>query len=235
MKRKIFFPAVCFCLWANFAEAQWTLGESVGINEATQKHRFLEIPAQLDFGYGTFFKASIFAERNFGKHFSAGLELGYAPKGNSLDVVFAFPDQTETTGFRQDKMTYWEASLDLKYRVLTGKFRPYPLAGASVGYLSNWVLLIEHGALASFPAGSSRHEEDLTMIERQEFTLFGGLGLEMQLGGQGHLFAEARYQHGLVDFAKTDKVDWRNRSYSFSVGYAFQMAGKSPTIEPAKK
>jgi hypothetical protein len=155
--------------------------------------------------------------------------IAFRPEVNFTQKGFITPIETDIKLFDLDipigvttktRFNYVEAPLLLQYSPSQGTNGWYVFAGPSVGYLMHGE--IRPVANAIIDINLPKFDIPLSSTtDRFEVAGVAGLGIQAKVG-QGKIFAEGRYQHGLTNVLKNPIVDVKvmNTGFSFAAGYA---------------
>lgn len=206
-----------------FSQSQFAVGLSGGLNLATQDYELESGLFDIDYDWAIQYRTGIHAEWRFARRFSLGLEGAYAQKGNQdNDIEYTDENGNLLLGAKaRSVFRYFEQTTLLKYRFSSQKIRPYAMLGTSIGYLTGGKTKLLNFKVDGIDQTTLEQDLPIGQYNRTDFALLGGGGVEITAGKRGFLFAEARYQHGLTDILKAEPVALRNRSLSFTAGYAF--------------
>jgi hypothetical protein len=215
------------CFWSVFTaiiSAQVSVGFSSGVNLGWQEKSItgVDIPT-------TLFRNMLHVEgrTRLNKQLSIGFEAGLSGQ-STQSTAESFGCFSSSMIRNNMRFQFFEMSTILKYRLLRAKTRPYILAAASSGFvLSSKKEMFDVWSSDSF-------DPTITTLSTSEYSrrntfLSGGFGVERGFKKGGLLFAECRYQHGLIDVTKPNTTAAHFRSASLTVGYAYQFGKKKMT------
>lgn len=155
-----------------------------------------------------------FANWGLNELLSFQVEALYASKGYSYGGSFATDEIGNPLGTYEalQVVDYIETPLLLKLVPSIGdRVRPFFLGGLAPSFKV---------AEKFKTTGSLESSDDTDGFEGTDIGATGGVGVQIRTG-PGLSLIEARYTQGLVDVAKDDQRDIKNRVFVFSVGYTF--------------
>ena len=138
---------------------------------------------------------------NVGYNISRNLEIG----ANILSSSKNYQVNFETAGYKisvNEKLSYLEVPILLKYSFLKSRLRPYVEAGAFGGYL----LAANSDFKSTYTDGTVYSENNVSSDDRRNKTNFGllfGAGLTYKTGPGGQLVLDIRYCMGLSNIVNT--------------------------------
>jgi hypothetical protein len=207
------------CFWSactSIAFAQISAGFSTGMNLGWTDHSFLTglRPTPM-------LRNMLHIEKRLGSNqrMSVGFEAGVSGQGFQTKLEASNEAGIGLGNARwKQRFQYLDIGSIVKYRLRSGKIRPYVLAAFSSGLLlsgkDKWLFIG-----SNLPFEDVEQKISFNDYNRRNTFLSGGFGLERDLKN-GHLFAECRYQHGLQDVVKPNTASSYFRNVSISIGYA---------------
>ncbi len=194
MKKSIFIVIALTVLFSIAANAQHRVGVIGGLNIANVKDTDLDPGEALNnrrlLGVGGVFD---FALSN---NAALRLEPMFLKKGTTLQISDSFDTVDFNFGF-----SYLEIPVFLKLDLGSSTFRPYVMAGPTIGFLLNSKLQIEIN-------GTEVDKPDIdSVIEGIDFALNFGAGISFEMGAKS-FFVEGRYALGLKDIVDDGTIQF---------------------------
>jgi prepilin-type processing-associated H-X9-DG protein len=204
------------------AQAQVSIGASVGANYSFWDWHIKNINTDLDFGPGFGYRAAVVADWHISPAIGLRADLAYQIWRNSTTLMVTFPsDPNEVEGTGSERYHNFAGSLLLRVSPFQQK-NVYFLAGATAAHITEArrTVTIDGGPEAGTHDQGSIDLENFNRT--QVFADFGG-GVKFPLGAKGSLFGEVRYQLPLTNLSGIDNVDASVNTLLLNVGYLFQL------------
>lgn len=190
------------CLLGTLLTAQTTFGIRGGAGQSGlgAGQTFDVVTDQTD-RLGTY-SVGVFADLPLGEYVSLRPGLEYSQRGTSVGLtqgVALFGVKLPVGARARTRFNYVDVPLLLQLQLPTdSRFKPYAIAGPTVGYALGGELRTSARALIDVTL--SRTDIDLAAInyERLHVALQLGAGTQVELGGGTAVFVEGRYEHGLT-------------------------------------
>jgi hypothetical protein len=203
-------------LWGLALAAPVTAETRIGIVGGVNFATLHETPAEEGlFSARSLFEAGAVVDLGLGGRFSLRLEPMFLVKGS--DVSFALSGPPPSTPNGAFRLSYVELPVLLSVSLGSGSFRPYLLAGPTVGYLTS--------AKAQRLA-TGEEMDTLDLFKRTDIGASFGGGFSVPVGG-ARVFVEGRYSLGLKNILKdtpdTAGSTLKTRGVQVAAGVTFHL------------
>jgi len=204
------------------AQAQVSIGASVGANYSVWDWHIKNINTDLDFGPGFGYRAALVADWQISPVIGLRADLAYQIWRNSSTQTFTFPTDPEgVEGNRSERFHNFAGSLLATVSPFSQK-RIYFLAGATAASVTEaWGTVTIDGG----PEAGTREPARIDLENFNQSQVFAdfGAGVRWPLGAKGTLLTEVRYQLALTNLSEHPNVDASVNALLLNVGYLFQL------------
>lgn len=226
MKKRIIYLAAVLMSYTTVVSAQFYAGVRVGGNINN-----VSVPALLDvlisdFQYMPGVNVGLTGEYDFSNHFSLVSEVIYQEKGFRIreNMNFDLLNIDIPLGVRIDtRVRYIDVPVMAKYAFGNGAVRAYIAGGPQVSYAMNGRIKTRADLLFDFNV--TNIPINFSAVNYRRFDVAGVVAAGVDIpAGNGKVFFDARYSHGLNDSFKLPVIDLNIRNHGFGFGIGYKMA-----------
>ncbi len=205
-----------FCCIAFQISAQFSVGVRGGYIKAWEEYGDVDLPTGAKIHVNGF-QVSVLSYFEINKHFSIGLESGYAQRGAACEPGYLI--------FNRDtklRLNYIEVPLMIsaKFPVYRDKLEIFGKAGYGVSMMMSAFRKISVLGSYDQPVKTKLNVNNSSVLNRWDHGIYGGLGIAYNTGSN-RLFVESNYYFGLKDVDRFNTS--KNRSIHFGLGYLMNL------------
>jgi hypothetical protein len=212
--------------FSTIATAQFYTGIRVGANINTISTPTIIDLVAPDLKYLPGVSLGVTGEYVFKNNFSLMSEINFNEKG------FRIRENTDINLFKIDvplgvrvdtRLRYLDVPIMAKYAFGNGTIKAYVAAGPQIGYALNGRIKTRANFLVDFNLTNT--PINLSALNYQRFDVGGVVAAGVDIpAGNGKVFIDARYSHGLSDSFRLPIVDLDIKNHGFGFGVGYKMA-----------